>query len=132
MEFVNAVNAVNGFLRTVLPGVRFVTKVPDEPRPDRFVRAIRTGGFRRDAVTDVARITFECWNTDKVQAERDAQTIRVALDALPGKTVGGAKVHRVNEVAGPSDSPDSQTGHNRYLESFELHFRGTYRKANNG
>lgn len=131
MEFVNAVNAVNGYLRDVLTGVRFVTTVPD-PRPDRFVRAIRTGGFRRDAVTDVARITFECWNTDKVEAERDAQTIRVALDALPGRVLSGAKVHRVSEVAGPSDSPDISTGHPRYVESFELHLRGTTRKASDG
>lgn len=132
MEFVNAVNAVNGFLRGVLPGVRFVTVVPDDPRPDRFVRAIRTGGFRRDRVTDVARITYECWNTNKAQAERDAQTLRVALDSLPGATLAGAKVHRVNEVAAPSDSPDAQTGHPRYVMSFELHMRGTQRKATNG
>lgn len=131
MEFVNAANIVNGFLRPMFPGVRFVTTIPDK-RPDRFVRTIRTGGFRRDSVTDVARLTFECWNTDKVEAERDAQKLRVALDSLPGKTLDGAKIHKVNEVAAPSDSPDSQTGHPRYVESFELHIRGTQRKANNG
>lgn len=85
----------------------------------------------RDVVTDVARLTVECWNSaGKVEAERDAQTVREALLALPGRLLGdGIKIHLVTEVAGPSDSPDPDTTTPRYVFTHEVHVRGPYRKA---
>lgn len=127
MDFANAQALVNAHLEDVT-GLLCVTEVP-ATRPPRFVRTIRTGGFRRDPITDVARLTFECWNTSKVEAERDAQAVRAALEALRGTTLNGIKVHLIDEIAGPQDSPDPSTDVPRYVMTHELHLRGRYRKG---
>lgn len=127
MEFGNAQSIVNKHLEKET-GLLCVTTVPKK-RPDQFVRTIRTGGYRRDTVTDIARLTFECWNTQKTDAERDAQTIRRTLEAMRGDTFDGIKVHRIEEIAGPADSPDPDTGTPRYVFTHELALRGRYRKG---
>lgn len=130
MQFANAQSLINSYLKESTDIPRCVTTIPST-RPPRFVRTIRTGGFLRDPVTDVARLTFECWNSEgKIQAERDAQVVREALLQLPGRLLGdGIKVHRVTEVAGPTDSPDPDSNIPRYVLTHEVHVRGPYRKA---
>lgn len=134
--FANAQTLINAYLRAET-GIRCVTEIPST-RPSRFIRTVRTGGFLRDPVTDVARMTVECWNDEgtppdvskKVAAERDAQTARAALLRLRGVILpDGTKVHVVTEVAGPSDSPDPDTKIPRYVFTHEVHLRGSYRKA---
>lgn len=127
MDFGNAQSVVNTYLRKAT-GIHVGTRVPS-PRLDRFVRTIRTGGIRRDLVTDVARLTFECWNTDKVDAERDAQIVRREVGEMRGRTFAGIKVHGVEEISGPQDSPDPDTGTPRYVLTIELALRGRYRKG---
>lgn len=127
MEFGNAQALVNAHLEQET-GLPCVTVVP-EKRPERFVRTVRTGGFRRDLVTDQARLTFECWNVRKVDAQADVQVIRGALDGLRGRVLDGIKVHRVDEIAGPADSPDPDTRTPRYVMTFEIALRGRYRKG---
>lgn len=136
--FANAQALINAYIRESTGIARVVTTVPKD-RPSQFVRTVRTGGFMRDPVTDVARLTFECWNNGadespgvsaKVAAERDAQMVREALLALPGRLLGdGIKIHRVTEVAGPSDSPDPDSTIPRYVLTHEVHVRAPYRKA---
>lgn len=130
MQFANPQTLLNAYIRDATDIPKTVTAVPKD-RPPRFVRTIRTGGYMRDVVTDVARLTFECWNSNgKLDAERDAQAVRGALLALPGVLLGdGIKIHRVTEVAGPSDSPDPDTNTPRYVLTHEVHVRGSYRKA---
>lgn len=128
--FGNAVNMVNAYTEQAT-GILCVTKVP-RLRPARFIRTVRTGGFRRDAVTDVARVTFECWGNSSTEAERDAQTIRDLFFRSKGTVLlsGGNryKIHGVNEVAAPSDSPDIDSGAPRYTLSLEIHLRGRFHK----
>lgn len=125
--FANAQALINARLSDVT-GLRCVTTIPTT-RPDRFVRTIRTGGFLSNEVTDVARLTVECWAKGKAEAHDDAQQVRAALLALRGTTLSGVKVHRVEEIAAPADSPDPDTKTPRYVLTHEVHLRGTYRKA---
>lgn len=127
MDFGNAQSIVNKHLRDAT-GLPVGTRVP-AARPARFVRTIRTGGVRRDIVTDVARLTFECWNTDKVEAERDSQDVRREVEAMRGRSFDGIKVHGFEEISGPQDSPDPDTGTPRYVLTIELALRGRYRKG---
>lgn len=128
--FGNAVNLINAYVEAAT-GIVCVTK-PPIPRPERFIRTVRTGGFRRDAVTDVARLTFECWNKSSTAAERDAQTLRDLIFRSRGVVLhaGGQryKVHGVNEVAGPADNPDLDTKAPRYTLTLEIHLRGRFHK----
>lgn len=127
VEFGNAQSLINRYIESAT-GITAVTVVPSS-RPPRFVRTVRTGGFRRDIVTDVARLTFECWNAKKVDAERDCQAVRAALDNLRGKTLDGVKVHEVSEIAAPADSPDPDSAVPRYVMTHEIALRGRYRKG---
>ena len=105
--FANAVNLLNAYVEREV-GVHVGTKVPDD-RPERFIRTVRTGGYRRDAITDVARITFECGAPSSTEAERDAQTVRDLLYGSAGTVLSQRearfKIHRVEVVAAPAASP---------------------------
>lgn len=127
MDFANAQVLVNRFMENEL-GLTFVTTIPDT-RPARFVRTIRTGGYRRDIITDVARLTFECWAEKKITAERDAQNVRAAADRMRGQTYSGVKVHQVDEIAGPDDNPDPDSTMPRYTITLEFHLRGRYTRS---
>lgn len=128
--FGNAINLVNAYTEATT-GITCVTQVPST-RPKRFIRTVRTGGFRRDTITDVARITFEFWNTSSTLAERDAQTVRDLFFRSRGtELVSGGnryKIHRVGEVAGPADSPDPDSKAPRYTLTLEIHLRGRFHK----
>lgn len=127
MGFANAQALINAHLAEVT-GLRCVTTIPTT-RPERFVRTIRTGGYLANGVTDVARLTLECWAEKKAEAQHDAQQVRAALLALRGTTLSGVKVHRIEEIAAPADSPDPDTSTPRYVLTHEVHLRGTYRKG---
>lgn len=130
--FANAVNLLNAYVEREV-GVHVGTKVPDD-RPERFIRTVRTGGYRRDAITDVARITFECWAPSSTEAERDAQTVRDLLYGSAGTVLSNRearfKIHRVEEVAAPADSPDPDTASPRYTLTSEVHLRGRMLRSN--
>lgn len=126
--FANAQALINSYLKESTDIPRVVTTIPST-RPERFVRTIRTGGFIANSVTDVARLTVECWAEEKVAAQDDAQQVRAALLALRGVTLSGVKVHRVEEIAAPADSPDPDSRTPRYVLTHEVHLRGTYKKG---
>ena len=124
--FANAINLINAFVEAEL-GIVTVTKIPTS-RPKRFIRTLRTGGYRRDAITDVARITFECWGESSTTAERDAQLVRDLFYRSSGRVLSNSisryKIHRVEEIAGPADNPDPDSTSSRYTITLEVHLRG--------
>lgn len=123
MAFVNAQAFINSLIEAQT-GITCGTRIPIT-LPARFIRTIRTGGNSPTPVTDVARLTFECWNASKVGAERDAQEVRALVLRLAGRSVNGVKIHRVTEIAAPSDSPDLDTDTPRFVLTLEVAFRGT-------
>lgn len=99
-------------------------RVPN-PVPTRHVRVVRTGGLRRDLVTDRARLTFECRDSaGEPGAIELARLVRAIVTHAPGY-MGGVWVDVAAEVGGPASSPDPDTGTARYLLTVELHMRGS-------
>lgn len=101
-----------------------LTRIPD-PRPATFVRVLRTGGPRRNLVTDQAQVTVESWAASDEEAHDLAQLARAHLHELPGQTVNDALVFRVDEVSGPADLPDPISEQPRYSQTFTVALRGT-------
>lgn len=46
------------------------TRIPDEPKPDDFIRVTRVGGVRRDLVNDLHTLVVEAFSTREKRAER--------------------------------------------------------------
>lgn len=126
--FPDAVLIVTAWLRSELEldgePVPVVTLVPD-PRPDRFVIIYRTGGVRRDLVTDLAQVTVEAWGADEKAAHDLAQHARALVHAMPGEVIDGTTVYRVDELAGPALLPDDRSAQARYVFTAQLALRGT-------
>lgn len=99
------------------------SKVPN-PRPDAFYTVTRTGGPRRNIVTDAAQITVESWALSDEGAHDMAQIARAHLHTIAGEIVNGSPVYRVDELSGPARLPDPLSEQPRYSQSFELAIRG--------
>lgn len=99
------------------------SEVPN-PRPTSFVTITRTGGPKRNIVTDEAQITVESWGETKAQAHDTAQEARALLNALPGQSVSGVPFYKATELSGPADLPDPLSDQPRYSQSFLVAARG--------
>lgn len=100
------------------------SEIPN-PRPTSFVTVTRTGGPKRNIVTDGAQVTVDSWGATKAQAHDTAQEARALLNALPGQSVSGVAFYRVDELSGPADLPDPLSNTPRYSQSFVVALRGT-------
>lgn len=103
--------------------VPVVTKIP-KPRPEKFIRLRRTGGPRRDLVTDQPQVTIEAWAGTDEEAHDLAQLARAILSGLPGTTIDGVAVYRVDELGGPVDLPDPDSAQSRYTFTIQVALRG--------
>lgn len=109
-----------------IPGyadVPVVGRIPN-PRPSRFVRALRIGGPRRDIVADNAMLTIEAWAESDAQSALLAQATRAAVNALAGTVLGGAAVYEVTELSGPANLPDPDSSQSRHTWTVEIAMRG--------
>jgi hypothetical protein len=99
------------------------SKIPN-PRPDAFITVTRTGGPRRNLVTDEPQVTVESWAQSDEEAQDIAQIARAYLGAMVGEVVNGAAVYRVDELSGPANLPDPLSEQPRYSQSFAIAIRG--------
>lgn len=99
-------------------------RIPN-PRPTTFVTVRRTGGPKRNLVTDQPQITVESWAASDEDACDLAQEVRAWLNALPGEVLDGVAVYRVEELSGPADLPDPVSDQPRFSQSFSVALRGT-------
>lgn len=106
-----------------LLGVTVSTRVPS-PRPETFVRVVRVGGTRRDLISDRPMLVFECWAASSTAASDLARRARAYVGALPGQSVNGVWVYRVDEIAGPQSFPDPVSGSPRYQFTVQVALRG--------
>lgn len=88
--------------------------------PATFVRVSRTGGIRRDLITDLAMLTFECWDTTKDKAAQLAVTTRTLVQALYGDFQGSTVLSWDSEVAGPTYFPHPDTGTPRFQHTQQV------------
>jgi hypothetical protein len=103
-----------------------VHRIPN-PRPATFVTVRRTGGPKRNLVTDQAQVTVESWAASDEDAHDLAQEVRALLNDLGDgvKSLDGVAVYRCDELAGPADLPDPLSDQARFTQSFSVALRGT-------
>jgi len=123
VTFPDAAALVIGHLRTVVPNLTFAHDVPN-PRPAVFVRVFRTGGPKATIVTDAAQLSIESWAPDVDVAIANAMTVRAQLNDMPGRTVAGVAVYRVDELSGPAELPDVVSTSRRITWTVAVHVRG--------
>lgn len=119
-EFPDVEALVGAFLRARIP-VPVSTKVPS-PRPTRFIRAWRTGGFASNRVLEDAQVTVTCAAANTIQASGDA---RAARSLLLNDYTSMPLVRGVEEITGPYFDPDPDTGGDRYSFTVRLRVRAT-------
>lgn len=101
------------WLNQHLAPVEASSQVPSV-RPAELVKVSRTGGVRRDRVTDNAQLTFECWAESAVRASEICSQVRAYMFAAEGETIAGLFIYRVTEVGGPANFPDPESTSPRY------------------
>ena len=77
--------------------------------PSRLVRVTRTGGAVESRVSDLATVTFECWDVNDDGAAGLARVVRAEVQALDS---GYLKWR--SEVSGPAFFPHPDTNLSRY------------------
>ena len=91
--------------------------------PTSYIVLIRTGGARRDLVTDQAQITIDTVSGDSGSAAHVANLVRALINDLwGGVALGGHPVYQVNELSGPYSNP-TRTDLFRYSQSFLVAIR---------
>lgn len=122
-----------GMLRTDLPA-RLATTVDvvhtiGDPRPDTFVRVMRTGGTITTPISETVQLTIEAWALTAEAAHDLCQQCRALVHAWPhGEStytlahVGA--VYRTDELGGPVELPDAESEQRRFTFTVRVHVRG--------
>lgn len=100
-------------------GARVGTRVPN-PRPERFIRAWRSGGSARNRVLDAAHVTVTAWAGSSLES---SDLARQARTALLGDYTGMPLVRGVDEIGGLYYDPDPATGAHRHTFTVRLMVR---------
>jgi hypothetical protein len=105
--------------------VRASTDIPN-PRPTMFVRVMRTGGTRRDLITDTPQLVVEAWAAYSEDAQELAEFCRSRIHAASRAGVmGTTTVYELAEYSGPQSLPDPVTDQVRYTATYAIDMRGT-------
>jgi hypothetical protein len=84
----------------------------------------RTGGPASEwVVTEWAQVTLEAWGSSQKQASDLAATVRAIVRAMPGQTLSGIAVYKIDEFSGPANLPDPESNQARYTWTVSMHVR---------
>jgi hypothetical protein len=125
-EFHDTEDLVRVYLEARLPSLGFDVPVHisvPRQRPESFVTVQRLGGTRQNLVVDAATLSVDSWAKRSKAAEELSSAVRGLMHALSGTADLGIAVYRVEEFAGPSNSPDSVSNHARYTQTFSVGVR---------
>lgn len=113
-------------LNVKLPEYGFDIPVADRVPPNNqpSVTLVRTGGVRRDLVTDEAQITIDVRHSDAAQAMAVVLCTRALINDLWSQRIQGVQVYTVRELAGPYSNPTSAEL-SRYSISFLVAVRSS-------
>jgi hypothetical protein len=98
-------------------------RVPN-PRPDRFVHIIRTGGPMKNLVQDWPQLTVECWGLEDEEAADLASLASALLQQAQGAVYDGVAIGKVDELGGPALLPDPLSNKPRYTFTMQMAMRG--------
>lgn len=96
------------YLAGLNPGAEVTAGTTPASFPLASINIKRTGGYKRDLVTDMAQISIDCRH-GKSEAEADAMMRLVDAQLYAGARegqIGPLTVHDVATFAGPYDNPD--------------------------
>lgn len=117
-----------GWLRTMLgtfaeaADVGVDNKVPN-PRPDRLVALRRNGGTQLSPSMETARVSVRVFAPTDQAATNLTALVRGLFAGCAG-TYGPVQIKRSQEVGGPADVPDDNSGAVLKLFAIELLVRG--------
>ncbi len=114
------------YLNQVLPDYGIDINVADRVPTDNLpaITLVRTGGVRRDLVTDEAQITIDVRHYDAGQAMAVVLRIRAIVNDLWSQQISGVQIYTVRELAGPYSNPTSSDLY-RYSLSFLVAVRSS-------
>lgn len=120
----DAEQLVINYLATQLPLHGFAVDVADRvPQTNsESVTVIRTGGVRRDLVTDQAQLSIDVRAAKNSRAVEIIQMVRALLNDLWASQIEGFQVYDVNELSGPYSNPTG-TDWCRYSQNFIVAIR---------
>jgi hypothetical protein len=104
----DAADGARIFLASVLTGVECSAGETPTEFPTRSVNVRRTGGYKRDMVTDMVQLSIDSRHTrseagaDLLARQVDAQLRAAVMDGA----MGPLTVYSMTTVAGPYDNPD--------------------------
>jgi hypothetical protein len=103
--------------------IRCVTDLPATlPLP--IIQVGRIGGTDTNRGIDVPMVDIECYAADRPSARSVAESVRDVLRfSLPGTSVNGAYVARVDTVSGPARRPYDNTNVVRYVATYSIHLQ---------
>jgi len=123
----DVVEMVTTWLTAQLPAQGVVAAVGTFYPPDHdgldVVVVRRTGGVRRNLVTDAATLTVESYADTEADAHDIAQVARALIYAMARGGVDG--IARVDEVGGLGYLPDPVNDRHRFTFAVEIAARGT-------
>lgn len=110
------------YLTGQMPQFGYAGSVSDsvpELRPVESIICYRTGGPRRDLVTDRPQMTFECRAGLNSRAAQIALWVRALLNNLDGNgwVLGGHAIYSFEEMAGPYNDFDPVGNTPRYTQT---------------
>lgn len=106
------------------PGVPVGT-APPNPRPERFVTVLVTGGpGRTSRVSETATIVIDSYAATETAALALANTCRQQLAELEGDETAGVHVKTVVENGRPGNLPHPSIPGARYTQSLDIGIRG--------
>ena len=81
------------------------------------ITVIRTGGVRRDLVTDEAQLTVDVRGPTNSECVRILNLARALINDLYGRSLAGHAIYSTRELSGPYSNP-TPADLNRYSQSF--------------
>lgn len=118
--FADIFTLVNAQLDPVL-SVPVTSRVPD-PRPDSFVQVRRSGGAW-NIVIDKPLVDVFCWGLTETVAEALCMQVRSLIHSMKNTVINGVQVYRVEELLGPTQTDDTETGTPQYWMTFSIFVR---------
>lgn len=126
MPYASVEKLLVGWLETQLPApVRVVTELPAGLAAKLpVVQVVRFGGPDELPTIDLPNVDVDCYAATRGASEDLAEAVRDLLRfTLPGKTVDGATVTRVQTISGPAWRPWDDTTMRRHGASYQLTIR---------
>lgn len=121
MRYVDVERLLVGWLHTEV-AVRCVTDLPaDLAGALPVIRVGRIGGADVEPTIDRPTVDIECFATGRQDSGALSEQVRSALRfALPGTSINGSYIARVDTVSGPAQRPYDNTNVVRYAATYSL------------